>query len=69
MKPKVSIVVPVYKVPEKYLRNCIESIIRQTLNDIEVLLVDDGSPDQCGEICDDYAKKDDRITAYHKTDT
>lgn len=66
MKPKVSIVVPVYKVPEKYLRNCIESIIRQTLNDIEVLLVDDGSPDQCGEICDDYAIKDARIKVIHK---
>ena len=47
--PAVSIIVPVYKVPEQYLRKCAESCMGQTLRDIEILLVDDGSPDQCGE--------------------
>lgn len=47
MKIKVSIIVPVYKVPEKYLRRCIESLINQTLQEIEIILVDDGSPDDC----------------------
>lgn len=62
----VSIVVPIYKVPEKYLKQCIESCINQTLKDVEIILVDDGSPDRCGEICDDYAKKDNRIKVIHK---
>lgn len=65
-QPLVSIVVPIYKVPEKYLRQCIESCIGQTLRDLEIILVDDGSPDGCGEICDEYAKKDDRIKVIHK---
>lgn len=65
--PKVSILIPVYRVPEKYLRNCIESCIRQTLKDIEVIIVDDGSPDTCGEICDEYATRDNRIKVIHKT--
>ena len=65
-KPLVSIIVPVYKVPEQYLRKCIESLINQTLQNIEILLVDDGSPDDCGEICDTYAKKDERIKVLHK---
>ncbi|MCD7885913.1 MAG: glycosyltransferase [Lachnospiraceae bacterium] len=65
-QPKVSIIVPVYKVPENYLRKCIESIMVQTLKDIEILLVDDGSPDNCGEICDSYASKDSRIRVLHK---
>lgn len=60
-KPQVSIIVPVYKVPEKYLRKCIESTMAQTLESIEILLVDDGSPDNCGEICDGYEEKDSRI--------
>jgi glycosyltransferase involved in cell wall biosynthesis len=64
--PEVSIIVPVYKVPEQYLRKCIESCINQTLKDIEVILVDDGSPDQCGQICDGYAKQDQRIKVIHK---
>ena len=63
--PKVSIIVPVYKV-EKYLRKCIDSIINQTLKDIEIILVDDGSPDNCGKICDEYAAKDTRIKVIHK---
>lgn len=65
--PKVSIVVPVYKVPEKFLRQCIESCVNQTLKDIEIILVDDGSPDDCGKICDEYAAKDTRIKVIHKT--
>jgi len=65
-QPLVSIVVPIYKVPEMYLHQCIESCIGQTLRDLEIILVDDGSPDRCGEICDEYAKKDDRIKVIHK---
>ena len=62
---KVSIVVPIYNV-EKYLEQCVDSIINQTLKDIEIILVDDGSPDNCPQICDDYAKKDSRIKVVHK---
>ena len=61
----ISIIVPIYKV-EPYIRRCIESIIAQTLQQIEVFLVDDGSPDHCGAICDEYAKTDNRITVIHK---
>ncbi|MCQ2451096.1 MAG: glycosyltransferase family 2 protein [Clostridia bacterium] len=63
--PKVSIVVPVYNV-EKYLSVCIDSIINQTLKDIEIILVDDESTDSSGKICDEYAKKDSRITVIHQ---
>ena len=63
--PKVSIIVPVYKV-EKYLDRCVQSLINQTLNDIEIILVDDGSPDNCPQMCDDYALKDKRIKVIHK---
>jgi len=63
--PKVSIVVPIYKV-EKYLRQCLDSIIVQTLKDIEIILVDDGSPDGCPAICDEYAAKDSRIKVIHQ---
>ena len=66
MNPKVSIVIPIYKVPEKFLRECIESCINQTLKEIEIILVDDGSPDNCGKICDEYAVKDQRIKVIHK---
>ena len=58
MQTKVSIIVPVYKVPEEYLRKCIESLINQTLKEIEIILIDDGSPDNCGKICDEYKEKD-----------
>ena len=61
----VSIIVPVYKV-EKYVRQCVESIIGQTYTNLEILLVDDGSPDSYGDICDEYAKKDVRIKVIHK---
>lgn len=63
--PLVSIVVPVYNV-EKYLPKCIESILTQSFTDFELILVDDGSPDNCGAICDEYARKDDRIHVIHK---
>ena len=63
--PKVSVIVPVYKV-EKYLPECIESVLAQTFPDFELLLVDDGSPDNSGKICDDYAARDPRIRVFHK---
>lgn len=63
--PKVSIIVPVYNV-EKYLDRCIQSILNQSLKDIEVILVDDGSPDNCPQICDVYAKEDMRVKVIHK---
>ncbi len=61
----ISIVVPVYNV-EKYLKKCIDSIINQTYKNLEIILVDDGSPDNCGKICDDYAEIDNRIKVIHK---
>ena len=61
----VSVIIPIYNV-EKYLRDCIESVLMQTFRDIEVILVDDGSPDNCGAICDEYAGKDNRIIVIHK---
>ena len=61
----ISVIVPIYNV-EKYLSQCIDSIINQTYKNIEIILVDDGSPDSCDEICDEYAKKDDRIKVIHK---
>ena len=63
---KVSVVVPVYKVPEQFLRKCINSLTAQSLKEIEIILVDDGSPDNCGKICDEYAKKDSRIKVIHQ---
>lgn len=62
---KISIIVPVYNV-EKYLDRCIKSILNQTFNNFEIILVDDGSPDNCGRICDEYEKKDKRIKVVHK---
>lgn len=64
-QPKVSIVVPIYGV-ERYLNQCVDSILAQTLKDIEIILVDDGSKDRCPEIVDEYAKKDSRIIAIHQ---
>lgn len=65
MTPRISIIVPVYKV-EAYLVQCVESIRNQTFENIEIILVDDGSPDNCGDICDEYAKIDKRIRVIHK---
>ena len=64
-KDLISIIIPVYKV-EKYLEKCIESVLKQTYTNLQVILVDDGSPDNCGKICDEYAKKDSRIEVIHK---
>lgn len=65
MNPKISVVLPVYRV-EPYLESCIESIRRQTYRNLEIILVDDGSPDGCPAICDAFAKKDNRIRVIHK---
>lgn len=65
MNKTVSVIVPVYKV-ERYLNRAINSILKQTYSKLEIILVDDGSPDRCGEICDDYTKKDSRIRVIHK---
>lgn len=62
---KLSIIVPVYKV-ESYLRRCVDSILAQTFTDFELILVDDGSPDGCPAICDEYAEKDSRVKVIHK---
>ena len=61
----ISIIVPVYKV-EKYIEKCVNSILEQTYHNLEIILVDDGSPDKCGQICDEYQKKDSRIKVIHK---
>lgn len=63
--PLISVIVPVYKV-EKYIHKCVDSILSQTFTDFELFLVDDGSPDNCGKICDEYAEKDSRIIVIHK---
>ena len=63
--PLVSIIVPIYKV-EPYLRRCLDSIVNQTYTNLEIILVDDGSPDGCPQICDEYAAKDKRIIVIHK---
>ena len=64
-EPKISVIVPVYKV-EPYLRKCLDSIINQTYRNLQIILVDDGSPDNCGAICDEYASKDSRIEVIHE---
>ena len=63
--PKISIIVPVYKA-EKYLRRCLDSIVAQTFTDWECILIDDGSPDNSGKICDEYAVKDGRFRVFHQ---
>ncbi|MED1205208.1 glycosyltransferase family 2 protein [Heyndrickxia acidicola] len=65
MNPKISIIVPVYKV-ENYINKCIDSILSQAFSDFELILIDDGSPDNCGHICDQYAKQDKRIRVIHQ---
>ena len=63
--PEISIIVPVYKV-EAYLQTCIDSILAQTFQDFELILVDDGSPDNCPVICDEAARKDPRVRVLHQ---
>lgn len=65
MNPLISVIVPIYNV-EKYLERCVDSIVNQTYKNLELILVDDGSPDNCPQMCDDYAKKDSRIKVIHK---
>lgn len=65
MEPKVSVIVPIYKV-EKYIHQCVKSIVSQTYPNIEIILVNDGSPDNCGKIAEQYAEQDNRITVIHK---
>ena len=62
---KVSVIIPVYKV-EEYLNKCVESVVNQTYTNLEIILVDDGSPDNCPQMCDEWAKKDERIRVVHK---
>lgn len=64
-RPLISVIVPVFGVAQ-YLPQCVESLLAQTYHNIEIVLVDDGSPDACGEICDSYAQQDARVTALHK---
>lgn len=64
--PFISIIVPIYKIPESYLKKCIDSILTQKFQNIEVILVDDESPDKCGEICDEYANIDSRVRVIHQ---
>ena len=66
MTANISVVIPIYNV-EKYLRRCVDSVINQTYSSLEIILVDDGSPDQCPAICDEYAEQDKRIKVIHKT--
>ena len=63
--PKISVIVPVYKV-EAYLRRCVDSVLAQTFKDFELILVDDGSPDKCGEICEEYASSHPFISVIHQ---
>lgn len=65
MNPLISIIIPIYKV-EKYLRSCVDSVLSQSYKNIEVILVDDGSPDACPQICDEYKSIDKRIVVIHK---
>lgn len=65
MEPLISIIIPIYNV-EKYLEKCLRSVVNQTYKNLEIILVDDGSPDKCGEICDFYSKIDKRIKVIHK---
>ena len=64
-EPKISVIIPIYKV-EKYLDKCVKSVTNQTYKNLEIILVDDGSPDACPQMCDDWAKKDERIKVIHK---
>ena len=63
--PEISVIVPVYKA-EKYLHKCVDSLLAQTFPNFEILLIDDGSPDNSGKYCDEFALKDNRIRVFHK---
>lgn len=63
--PLISVIIPVYKV-EKYLAQCLDSVLNQTYGNLEIVLVDDGSPDSCPQICDEYGVKDVRVHVIHK---
>lgn len=65
MNDKISVIIPIYNV-ESYLRQCLESVVKQTYSNLEILLIDDGSQDHCGIICDEYAQKDLRVKVIHK---
>ena len=65
MNPTLSVIIPIYKV-EDYLERCVNSVLKQDYKDIEVILVDDGSPDRCPQICDEFAKVDNRVRVIHK---
>ncbi|MDY4757554.1 MAG: glycosyltransferase family 2 protein [Parabacteroides sp.] len=65
MNPLISVIIPIYKV-EDYLDECVQSVIHQTYKNLEIILVNDGSPDKCPQICDEYAKLDNRIIVIHK---
>lgn len=65
-EPLVSVIVPIYKV-ERYLDQCVTSIVNQTYRNLEIILVDDGSPDRCPQLCDEWAQRDERIRVIHKT--
>ena len=67
-QPKISIIIPIYN-SEKYLHKCLDSVVNQTFKDIEIICVDDGSPDNSGMICDDYSQKDSRIKVIHQTNS
>jgi len=65
-RPLVSVIVPIYN-SEKYVHECVDSVIRQTYDNIEILLIDDGSTDNSGKICDEYAASDSRIRVFHQS--
>ena len=65
MQSTISVIIPVYKV-EEYLEECLRSVINQTYNNLEIILVDDGSPDHCPQLCDEWSSKDSRIKVIHK---
>ena len=65
MDALISLIIPVYKV-EAYLERCVRSVLAQTYQNLEIILVDDGSPDRCGEICDCFAQEDPRVKVFHK---
>ena len=64
-EPLISVIIPVYKV-EQYLDRCLNSVVNQTYKNLEIILVDDGSPDNCPKMCDEWAEKDNRVKVFHK---